>query len=83
MKNNGTVTQVEHPLRDDDVLISKTDNSSYICRPRLCPLQSKRDWKNRLDVHAIGYCMDMLKPSPLSASSELIITTRLRPCRLA
>ncbi len=30
MKNNGTVTQVEHPLRDDDVLISKTDNSSYI-----------------------------------------------------
>jgi aerotaxis receptor len=30
MKNNGPVTQVEHPLREDDVLISKTDNSSYI-----------------------------------------------------
>ncbi|MDM7482141.1 MAG: PAS domain-containing methyl-accepting chemotaxis protein [Halomonas sp.] len=30
MKNNGPVTQVEHPLRDDDVLISKTDRSSHI-----------------------------------------------------
>ena len=30
MKNNGPVTQMEHPLREDDVLISKTDNSSYI-----------------------------------------------------
>lgn len=30
MKNNGPLTQVEHPLRENDVLISKTDINSYI-----------------------------------------------------
>jgi len=30
MRNNGPVTQVDHPLSSDDVLISKTDSRSYI-----------------------------------------------------